>query len=90
LIALVRAYQHTLGLLLGGQCRYEPTCSHYAIDALQEHGAWRGSWLALRRVLRCHPFGGSGHDPVPRTGKQTGSSHRRDDTRSNTNTTGTH
>jgi uncharacterized protein len=65
LILLVRCYQVTLGPLMGGHCRFQPTCSHYAIDALREHGALRGGWLAMRRLLRCHPFGGCGYDPVP-------------------------
>ncbi len=71
LILLIRIYQYTLSPFLafvsGGRCcRFEPTCSHYAIEALQTHGVFRGCWLALRRILRCHPWGGSGHDPVPR------------------------
>jgi putative membrane protein insertion efficiency factor len=66
LIALVRLYQVTLSPFLGGFCRFQPTCSAYAIDALRQHGALRGSWLAARRLLRCHPFGGHGYDPVPR------------------------
>jgi hypothetical protein len=66
LITGVKLYQVTLGPVLGGQCRFAPTCSHYAIEALRVHGAWRGAWMAARRVLRCHPFGKSGHDPVPR------------------------
>ena len=65
LIAIVRVYQLVLGPLMGGHCRFHPTCSHYAIDALREHGAMRGSWLALRRVLRCHPLSRGGFDPVP-------------------------
>ncbi|HVP73010.1 MAG TPA: membrane protein insertion efficiency factor YidD [Phycisphaerales bacterium] len=65
MIALVRLYQATLGHLMGGHCRFHPTCSHYAIEALKIHGALRGGWLTIRRVLRCHPFGGSGFDPVP-------------------------
>jgi len=65
LIALVRLYQIVLGPLIGGQCRFSPTCSHYAIEALARCGAWRGSWLTLGRLIRCHPWGGSGHDPVP-------------------------
>lgn len=65
LILGVRAYQVVLSPLMGGRCRFTPTCSHYAIDALRTHGAARGSWLAARRVCRCHPFGGQGYDPVP-------------------------
>jgi len=65
LIAFVRAYQLTLSPFLGGSCRFLPTCSAYAIEALGTHGAWRGSALALRRLASCHPFGRSGHDPVP-------------------------
>ncbi|MGE0176175.1 MAG: membrane protein insertion efficiency factor YidD [Phycisphaerales bacterium] len=62
----VRGYQWTLGWVMGGRCRFMPTCSAYAIEALQEHGALRGGWMAARRVLRCHPWGGSGWDPVAR------------------------
>lgn len=65
LIWLVRAYQVTLSPLIGGRCRFHPTCSRYAVEALQTHGPLRGSWLTIRRLLRCHPFGGSGYDPVP-------------------------
>ncbi|MEE9129742.1 MAG: membrane protein insertion efficiency factor YidD [Phycisphaerales bacterium] len=65
LILGVRLYQAALSPLLGGHCRYHPTCSEYAVEALAGHGALRGSWLILRRVLRCHPLGGAGYDPVP-------------------------
>jgi hypothetical protein len=65
LIVGVRAYQAVLSPFLGGQCRFHPTCSHYAIEALARHGAVRGGWLAARRLLRCHPLGGRGVDPVP-------------------------
>lgn len=65
LIFLIRLYQAGLSPLMGGQCRFMPTCSQYGIDALQTHGAIRGSWLTLRRILRCHPLGGMGYDPVP-------------------------
>ena len=65
LIFLIRLYQAGLSPLMGGHCRFMPTCSQYAIDALQMHGAIRGSWLTLRRLLRCHPLGGMGYDPVP-------------------------
>jgi uncharacterized protein len=62
----IRAYQLLLSPVLGSNCRFEPTCSCYALGALEEHGARRGSWLALKRIARCHPFGGAGYDPVPR------------------------
>jgi uncharacterized protein len=61
----VRAYQVSLGHLLPAACRYYPSCSAYAIEALERHGAWHGSWLALRRIGRCHPFRPGGYDPVP-------------------------
>ena len=61
---LVRGYQLTLARFLGGQCRFGPSCSEYAMEALASHGALRGSWLALRRMCRCHPWGGHGYDPV--------------------------
>ncbi len=64
LVILVRLYQVSLGPLMGGHCRFSPTCSQYAIDALTAHGALRGSWLTVRRISRCHPFGGGGYDPV--------------------------
>jgi putative membrane protein insertion efficiency factor len=62
LIALVRAYQFGLSPLLGQGCRFHPSCSSYAIAVLERDGAWRGGWRALRRLGRCHPFGGSGLD----------------------------
>lgn len=66
LLALpIRAYRLALSPWLGMQCRFQPTCSAYALEALERHGALRGGWLALRRVGRCHPWGGSGFDPVP-------------------------
>ncbi|MBM4183407.1 MAG: membrane protein insertion efficiency factor YidD [Gemmatimonadetes bacterium] len=65
LIALVRLYQVAVSPWLPAACRYTPTCSAYAIDALRERGALRGTWLALRRLARCHPWGGFGYDPVP-------------------------
>ena len=61
----LRAYKLTLSPLIGRQCRFLPTCSEYAADALISHGPWRGSALAARRLCRCHPWGGSGYDPVP-------------------------
>lgn len=65
LTLLVRGYQVSLGPLLPAACRYYPSCSAYAIEALERHGALRGSWLALRRIGRCHPFRPGGYDPVP-------------------------
>lgn len=62
---VVRAYQLSFSALLGRQCRFLPTCSHYAMEALETHGAFKGSALALRRFLRCHPFAAGGYDPVP-------------------------
>ena len=63
---LVRGYQRALSPLSGPRCRYLPTCSEYAYEALGEHGALGGTWLAVRRVARCHPFHEGGYDPVPR------------------------
>ncbi len=65
MILLVRGYQVTLSPWLGGQCRYVPTCSQYAVKALRKHGALRGGLLAFWRILRCHPFSRGGYDPVP-------------------------
>lgn len=62
---LIRAYQLVLSPLLLPSCRYLPSCSEYAAEAIATHGSARGSWLALRRLARCHPWGGSGYDPVP-------------------------
>lgn len=67
LIALVRFYRLMLSPWLGSGCRFEPTCSAYALQALQLHGAARGSYLTLRRLGRCHPWCAGGHDPVPST-----------------------
>lgn len=64
-IFLIRLYQKLLSPLLGAQCRYTPTCSQYAVEALRKYGALKGGWLALKRILSCAPWGGHGYDPVP-------------------------
>jgi len=69
LILLVRGYQIALSPLMGGCCRFEPSCSNYMIEALEIHGAAKGVLLGLWRLLRCHPFGGHGYDPVPLRGR---------------------
>jgi len=61
----IRAYQYTISPLFPASCRHVPTCSEYAIQALKIHGLFYGSWLAITRILRCHPWGTSGYDPVP-------------------------
>jgi uncharacterized protein len=61
----IRTYQLVLSPILGPACRFEPSCSRYAAEAVDRHGVARGSWLAMRRLLRCHPLGGHGFDPVP-------------------------
>jgi hypothetical protein len=65
LIVLITVYRWCLSPLLGQNCRFYPSCSQYALEAIQHHGAARGSWLALRRLLRCHPWHAGGLDPVP-------------------------
>lgn len=64
-LALIRGYQHTFGRWLPPSCRFTPSCSHYAYEAVEKHGAIRGTYLAGRRLLRCHPFHPGGYDPVP-------------------------
>ncbi len=65
LIALVRLYQRCISPLTSPSCRFTPTCSQYALEALRKYGPLKGSWLTLKRLSRCHPWGGSGYDPVP-------------------------
>jgi putative membrane protein insertion efficiency factor len=63
-IQFVLLYRVALRPIMGGHCRYEPSCSQYAIDAIKKYGAFRGAWRAFKRILRCHPFGGQGYDPA--------------------------
>ncbi len=65
LIGMVRLYQGMISPYLGAKCRYEPTCSAYAIEALSKYGVLRGGWLSTKRICSCHPWGGKGFDPVP-------------------------
>lgn len=65
LLGLICLYRVTLSYFLGRRCRFAPSCSEYGLEAIRRHGALKGGGLALRRVLRCHPWGGSGYDPVP-------------------------
>lgn len=64
-ILLIKLYQWVLSPVLGPKCRYTPSCSHYALEALKKYGPLKGGWLALKRISRCHPWGGHGYDPVP-------------------------
>jgi putative membrane protein insertion efficiency factor len=65
LIGIIKIYQYSVSPLLGPGCRFEPSCSSYGIEALKKYGFWKGSFLTIKRIARCHPWGGSGHDPVP-------------------------
>lgn len=65
IVTLVRVYKVVLSPLFSGCCRFTPSCSTYCIEAVQMHGPWKGSWLAAKRLMRCHPFGDHGYDPVP-------------------------
>ncbi len=75
MIGLLKIYQQTLSRIFaffGVRCRHEPSCSSYGIDAIRAHGPWTGGWLTLSRLLRCHPFGSYGYDPVPSNHKKRG------------------
>ena len=72
LVAPIIVYRYTLSPMLGPRCRFAPSCSEYAIEAIRLRGPLLGSWLMLRRIVRCHPLGGSGYDPVPPPGKGRG------------------
>ena len=65
LIVLIKIYQMLVSPLFPPTCRFSPTCSHYTLDALKKYGILKGVWLGIRRLIRCHPWGGSGYDPVP-------------------------
>lgn len=65
LLLPIRFYQHSISPLLPPSCRYTPTCSQYAIEAIRKYGPFKGLWLSIKRLIRCHPWGGSGYDPVP-------------------------
>ncbi|MCC8360783.1 MULTISPECIES: membrane protein insertion efficiency factor YidD [Salinimicrobium] len=65
LIGLVRFYQKVISPFTPATCRYTPTCSQYSVEALQKHGAFKGSWLSIKRIASCNPWGGHGYDPVP-------------------------
>ena len=65
LVGVVHLYRYVISSIMPGHCRFTPTCSTYAVDAIQTHGAVHGLWLTLKRVCRCHPWGACGHDPVP-------------------------
>ncbi len=71
-MSVIRGYQLFISPLTGGHCRFDPTCSEYARQAIERFGVGRGGWLALRRILRCHPFGPVGPDPVPEKPTRTG------------------
>jgi len=64
-ILLIKFYQYVISPAIGPKCRYTPTCSYYALEAINKYGVFKGTWLAFKRIGRCHPWGGHGHDPVP-------------------------
>lgn len=64
-LVLIKAYQLLLSPMLGASCRYSPTCSQYGVEAIRRYGPFKGGWLTIKRISRCHPWGGHGHDPVP-------------------------
>ncbi|HSG65387.1 MAG TPA: membrane protein insertion efficiency factor YidD [Gammaproteobacteria bacterium] len=76
MLAVIRAYQLVLSPWLGRACRFEPTCSEYTAQAIERHGPLRGTWLGLRRICRCHPWGDSGYDPVPEPRDRAGRERR--------------
>lgn len=71
LILFLKFYKKVISPLLPNACRYSPTCSEYMLEAISVHGVWKGIYLGIKRILRCHPWGGSGYDPVPNADKDT-------------------
>jgi len=69
-VQLIRAYRYCISPYTVPSCRYHPTCSQYAIEAIETHGVIKGGWLGIKRILRCHPFSKSGYDPVPEKGTE--------------------
>lgn len=65
LVTFIKLYKVTLSPFIGNSCRYQPTCSQYGMDAIKKYGAFKGGWLAMKRIFSCHPWGGHGYDPVP-------------------------
>jgi hypothetical protein len=65
-IGLIKGYQNFISPMLGPHCRFHPSCSHYAVEAINEHGVVKGGWLGIKRISRCHPFNDGGFDPVPK------------------------
>ena len=72
LIIPIKVYQKVLSPYLGSNCRYTPTCSHYTVEAIEEWGALKGGWMGFKRIMSCHPWGGSGYDPVPKNPRKAG------------------
>ncbi|WP_130286200.1 membrane protein insertion efficiency factor YidD [Aquimarina brevivitae] len=70
-VFLIRVYQKFISPLTPATCRYEPTCSHYTLESLKTHGLLKGGWLAIKRIISCNPWGGSGYDPVPKKNQNT-------------------
>ncbi len=66
----IRFYQYAISPLLGPSCRFKPTCSHYMVEAIEEWGIFKGTWLGIKRITKCHPWGPHGHDPVPKKEKK--------------------
>ncbi len=64
-VLLIKIYQHGISPLIGPKCRYTPTCSHYSLQAFKKYGVFKGFWLSIKRIGSCHPWGGSGYDPLP-------------------------